>query len=511
VGPDRVLVITNGAIAAFDKVGNLQWQDEIENSFGFWGELGTDNFVFDPEVTWDPHAQRFFAMANERSDDNRSNFLLAVSQDQTPDDRDDWHKYRLDVTTLAGDDIDSPNLAVGRDFVLLTADFFGPDAYLIYVIDKSSILEGGTPTTTSELIVGAGQQSMGIPVVYSDTATLYILQSTEFSVNTTVILHAITDPFTDYDRQTFTLAVPTYTYPNQPPQLGSSSRPFLFEPRFWSVAERNGTLWAVHHVDSSRARVRWYQIDLGDWPGVGADPSLLQSGELDLGGGIHTYFPSIHADDAGNAAITFARSATNEYISMGRAVRGAADPPNTFRPPQVVQVSRNPHTSGRWGDYSGTQADPAVPGTFWGHHEFTDGSNSSWRTWAARYDLRPAPMLLTADPPVADATVDLHVTGATPGATVHFYLGTEGTGLTEVPALEVVLSLENAVEVATAVADGNGDATTTVQLQLDELTLLQAAEDNHTSDWIETLADAGLIFTDGFESGDTTAWSATVP
>jgi len=52
---------------------------------------------------------------------------------------------------------------MSTDYVLLTADFFGPDTYLLYIIDKSSILNGGTATVTSELITG--QQSMGIPVV----------------------------------------------------------------------------------------------------------------------------------------------------------------------------------------------------------------------------------------------------------------------------------------------------------------------------------------------------------
>lgn len=269
VGTDRIVVVTNGAIAAFDRLGNLQWQDEIENSFGFWGELGADNFVFDPEVTWDPHAGRFVAMACERSDDGRSTFLLAISRDSTPDDRDDWHKWRLGVTDLAGNDIDSPNLAVGPDAILLTADFFAPDAYLVLVIDKASVIDGGTPLAATELISGLSQQSMGIPVVTSADPTLYILQSTELPVNDTVIIHAITDPFGSYRRQTFTLPVPEYTYPNQPPQKGTSVRPFLFEPRFWSVAERNGSLWAVHHVNSTRARVRWYEIDLGGWPAGG--------------------------------------------------------------------------------------------------------------------------------------------------------------------------------------------------------------------------------------------------
>ncbi len=520
VGPDRIVVIVNGAIAAFDKVGGEQWSDEIENAFGFWGELGADNFVFDPEVAFDPHSQRFFAMANEQSDDNRAYFLLAVSRDETPDDRDDWHKYRLDVTALANSGIDSPNLAMSRDHVLLTADFFGPDKYLIYVIDKSSILEGGTAVTTSELITGNGQQSMGIPVVTSDTATLYILQSTEFSSNDTVIIHAITDPFTDYQRQTFELSVPTYTYPANPPQQGTSSRPILFEPRFWSTAEHAGSIWAVHHVGNSRARVRWYQFDLGGWPnglgpeGLGPEglgtPSIVQSGELDLGESISTFFPSIQVDAAGNAAITFARSASNEYISIGRAVRAAADVANTFRPVQVVQTSTNPNTNSRWGDYSGTWADPVADNIFWGHHEFSGNTPGSWRTWVARYELLPEPMLLTVDPPVAGVQVTLEVTGATPGSTVFFYQTTEGTGLSEIPLLQVTLSLENAVEVISAVAGVDGIASVTTSLTPGAGVLVQAAESNRTTNWVETVEDLP-IFADSFESGDTTFWSLVVP
>ncbi len=487
VGPTDIVVMTNGEISTFTKSGVNRWRDEIENSFGFWGELGTDNFVFDPEVQWDPHSRRFFAMACERSDMGRSNFLLAVSKDDSPDDRDDWHKYRLDVTSLAGNDIDSPNLSMSTDYVLLTADFFGPDKYLIYILYKNTLLNGGTPVTTSELITGSGQQSMGIPVVYDNDDILYILQSTEHSNNTEVIFHAIMDPFTSYSRETYTLTVPDYQYPASPPQRGSSSRPFLFEPRFWSVALRNGSMWAVHHVNSSRTRVRWYEFALNGWPTTGY-PSIAQWGEIDLGSGIYTYFPSIHVDDANNAAITFSRSATNEYISIGRAVRDATEPLNKFRPVQVVQISQNPHNSGRWGDYSGTQADNEDPRTFWGHHEFTDGSNYSWRTWAARYDMRPEPMILTVDPLFAGETADMEVTGATPGSRVFFVYTLEGTGIWDVPQLNATLSLENPRLVASAVADEFGTASVSVSIPRAAAGLdvwIQAIERSHTTNWIQ--------------------------
>ncbi len=458
IGPDRIMVIVNGRIAAFDRNGNEQWGTKIESN-GFWGNQGATGFVFDPEVCWDPHSERFMAMACERSTTNRSMFLFAVSKDNSPNDANDWHKYRMDVTSLAGSDIDSPNMSLSRDTVLLTADFFSPtDKYLLYLIDKSSVLNGGAAVTTSELISGAKQQSMGIPVVYDNTDTLYIAQTTENSNNTTVILHAITNPFTSYNRVTTTVAVEPYTYPSHPPQKGSSIKPYLFEPRFWSCAQANGSIWAVHHVDNTRSRARWYEFDLNGWPNTGT-PSVHQWGEINLGGGIYTFFPSIAVDADNNAAITYARSASNEYISIGRAVRAAADPLGEFRPGQVVKTSANAHTSGRWGDYSGTQPDPLNPGTFWGHHEWTNGSSGSWRTWVARYEIQPSAFELTETTLTAGTTTVLETTGAPAGSKVYFIYTLTGKGLYEVPQLSTTFSLENPVLIGSATADASGNAT----------------------------------------------------
>lgn len=489
VGPDRIIAIVNGQIACFDKTGNNLFRDEIENSFGFWGELGANNFVFDPEALWDPHHQRFFAMACERSDNGRSMFLLAVSKTGSPNTRDDWWKYRLDVTSISDNDIDSPNMAVDDENVLLSADFFGPDKYLLYFITKASILNGGAPVTRHELITGAGQQSMGIPVMYDANAPgQYILQSTELTTNTTVIFHAVRDPFGTYSRTTYTLTVPTYTYPNQPPQRGSSSRPFLFEPRFWSCMQRNGSLWAVHHVNNQRARARWYEFDMRGWPESGNTPVIAQWGELDYGGTIHTFFPSIGVDEEGNAAITFARSSPDEYISMSRAVRRFSDPPNTFQPPEFVKESTAPHTSGRWGDYSATEEDPVSVGSLWGHHEYT--LNGQWRTWIARYDIGAPPMTLVASPLFAGVRATLDVTGATPDQTVAFLYSIVGLGNTYIPQLDVTVGIASPVLAGVRTADANGAASLSKQVPggtSGRRVWLQAAEYQRASNIVEAV------------------------
>lgn len=461
VGPANIVLMTNGQIAFFNKDGTNTFRDEIEDSFGFWGSLGATNFVFDPEVVYDLHSGRFVAMACERagSFNAKSYFLLAISDDSDPNGT--WHKYRLDVTTQAGGgDIDSPNLATDRDYIWLSADHFSPDKYPVYAIDKSSVINGGTPVVYYERITGS--HSYGIPMTYdADAPAQYLLQSTEFTNNNTVIFHAIRNPASGWTRTTHTLSVPAYTYPNQPPQKGTSGRPFLFEPRFWSCVYRNGSLWACHHVNSTRARVRWYEFSMNGWPTSGQTPTVRQWGEIDLGGSIHTYFCSIGVDAEGNAALTYARSSPDEYISMSRSIRLASDPLNTFRESAISKESLGYSNGGRWGDYSATVEDPVDPGYFWGHHEWTSvNTTSGWRTWVARYEL-PSRLQLSVSPLFAGQNGTVSVTGGNPNAAVYFLYSLRGEGSTFIPQLNVTVDLDRPQLLGQATTDANGEAALT--------------------------------------------------
>ncbi len=404
VGPNHLVGITNGAIAFFDKsTGANLFQDEIEDSFGFWGAQGATGFCFDPEVLFDPHSNRFFAMCCERASNGLSYYLFAVSDDSNP--MGTWHKYR--IHTPVDNDIDSPNLAVDDTVVYLSADFFGPDKYGIIMINKAVVMAGGVIDATNSrthLFSGASEQSMGLPQNYDTNAPAgYIIQSAENGnpngiTFSEVRFHAIQNQLSAPTRVSIDIAVPAYTYPNQPPQMGTANRPFLFEPRFWSCAVVGGSMWAVHHVNNVRCRARWYEFDMRGWPDSGQNPLLVQSGELDYGGSVHTFFPSIAADTAGNAAIIFARSSPTEFISMCGTYRLSSDALGTMRPMEFIKVSTVPYTgANRWGDYSGVEPDPTTTDgftSFWGMHEWTDSSNA-WRTWIARIDTAPEIATLT--------------------------------------------------------------------------------------------------------------------
>ena len=385
-GLEHLVVMTNGAIAFFQKDGTKDFQDEIEDSYGFWGEVGATNFVFDPEVIYDPHTNRFMALAAERAPGSKSYFLLAVSGDTDPNGL--WYKYRIDVTNLAGGDIDSPNIAVDTQAVYLSADFFtGGQKYLVYILEKEPLLSGSIGETRYMLITGS--QSYGLPVIYGNPPAMYMIEHFEASTNTKIRLHAITDPLGTPQEETYDLDVPPYSPPEDPPQMGTSMRPETFDSRFWSCVWRDGSLWATHHQGSSRVMARWYEIKTNDWPSNGM-PELAQSGDIDPGPDIRTFFTAIAPDGYGNAAMCFARSSPYEYISIARCLRQADDPLGIMRDVVIVKNSSAPYNVGRWGDYSGISCDPSDNITFWMHGEYTPGGDI-WNTWISRCTIPNQP------------------------------------------------------------------------------------------------------------------------
>ena len=381
VGPDHVVVMTNGEIAFFTKAGVNTFTDEIEDSFGFWGSVGATGFVFDPEVIFDRSSGRFFAMAAEGyAPGGRSYCLVAVSDDSDPNGA--WYKYRFDTTGFAGNLFDSPNIGVTDDTLLITGDGFGSGAnYPVYAYDKASLLVGAPPAVSNSFLLSTTTQSAGYPRLTAGTGdTVYLLEHRESSSNTAIRVLAFTNLLTSPAVSSYNLTVPTYGPPEDPPQKGTSARPESFDARFWSVDQGpDGHLWGTHHINSNRVLARWYEIDLRGWPNSGNNPALVQSGDVDLGPDIRTFFSSINVSPNGNAAVCYARSSPNEYISMATAYRRPCDTLGTMPNDFVHKAANAGYTAGRWGDYSAVQFDPTDDNLYWGHHEYAEGS--SWRTW----------------------------------------------------------------------------------------------------------------------------------
>lgn len=380
VGDDHIVVTVNDGIGFYTKTGTQTFSANMRQTNGFWGNLAApDNFIYDPECFYDTITGRFWVMATQGAGSGTdSAALVAVSDDGDPNGV--WHKYRFLTTGQAGNFFDSPNFGVDENVLYVTGDGFGLGAnYPVFCIEKAPMLSGGNPAIIRSTTLPTSTQSAGIPQVQTAQNAWYMVEHKEGGSNTAIDLVALRNPLTAPTFNRFTLTVPTYTAPEDPPQNGSTSRVEAFDARMWSVKYRNGMIWASHHINNTRVRARWYQIDPRGWPVSGNNPIVVQSGEVDLGGTLRTFFPAVAADDQGNMAVAYARSSPTEFYSGAHSYRNVADAAGTTKGHTIDVSSASAYTAGRWGDYSGCDADNKYPGLFWGFTEWHQ--SGSWRAW----------------------------------------------------------------------------------------------------------------------------------
>ncbi len=135
--------------------------------------------------------------------------------------------------------------------------------------------------------------------------------------------------------------------------------------------------------------VRWYEI------GTTGGYSLIQQGYIDPGPGVHTFFPAIAVDGAGNMGICYTESSYREYPHMMITGRRGSDPPGYTTPGIVVQSSGSSYglptqvDAERWGDYGGLAVDPADDATFWAFHEYAINP-TTWSTWWGAFTFETA-------------------------------------------------------------------------------------------------------------------------
>jgi hypothetical protein len=177
------------------------------------------------------------------------------------------------------------------------------------------------------------------------------------------------------------------------------------------------------------ARARWYELDTS-----GAAPTLVQTGQIDPGPGLHTYLPSIDIAPNGDLGMTYVQSSAatadfnsdgfaDGYLSMYVTGRKATDPLGTMQPPVLVKAGEATYTFSvadpppyRVGDYGGLVVDP-VNGTFWAGNEYATHAVpppnysrpfGNWGTWIANFSIGDdGPSALLADIVAADLTMTM--------------------------------------------------------------------------------------------------------
>jgi len=389
VGPNHVIATVNATLAFFSKTGTLEFSIVLDNTGnpGFFEEVGALNFVVDPKCFYDHIARRYVVLAIEVYFGSSAWLDVAVSDDDDPHGV--WYKYRTPAEIPVGQGIywvdypscgyDAQAIYTGGNLFLLKGSGGQTAGILFRVYDKAPML-GGNPTTYADLRDGAHFSGQAGHHFGANQAAFYAGVDTTSSIR----IYAIKDPLGTPTLDSAAVTVPAFvpSSRNSAPNNGGMVDPL--DGRVFNVHWRNGHLYTGHPINVGGVnKARWYHFDTGDWPNSGT-PTLVESGNVDAGPNIHTYYPTLWENRRGDVGMVLARSATNEYVSVQITGRHRSDPAGTMG--QLRQLYIGDRTaSGRWGDYYGITTDPTDDFTFWcvGQYQSVGG----WGSWIESFTV----------------------------------------------------------------------------------------------------------------------------
>ncbi|MBX3322266.1 MAG: hypothetical protein KF757_04675 [Phycisphaeraceae bacterium] len=384
VGPHHIVTTVNQDIAFYSKTGTLLFQQPLNDTGnpGFFEPVGAGGFTFDPKVFFDHYAQRFVVVAPEVYGSTQAWISIAVSDDDNP--LGTWYKYRTNAVIQVGGTTywwDYPGFGYDEDGYYVTSNLFGLNqggwgGVGFRVFDKTAMLSG-QPVVFSTMRDGNAASVQVAHHFGSNAAPFFISGNNSSSLR----VHAITNPLTNPQLVSTTVTVPSYSGPVDSPAVGASAVQTI-DSRIFNAQWRNGNLYATHNIGSGGKTVaRWYHVNTNNWPTSG-NVSLVQSGNVNAGGDVHTFFPAIFSNNLNEVAMVMGASSSSTRISVNVTGRRANDPLGTMGALTQLHIS-SVNTGGRWGDYYDICTDPNDDRTFWVIGQY--GAAGGWNNWIASF------------------------------------------------------------------------------------------------------------------------------
>jgi len=386
VGPNHIVATVNMALAFYWKDGTLIFSVPLNDagSPGFFETVGSRGFTFDPKCFYDAIDQRFVVLALEVYADTEEAYItFAVSDDDNPEGV--WFKYRTDaVIDVAGATFwwDYPGFGYDADAYYVNGNLFGLNQNAFggvgfRVFDKTPLLSGQTAqfaTLRDENAASAqAAQHFG-----ANQAAYFVSLATDSAIR----LHAITNPTTNPTLVSTTVNIPQFTLPNGALTTGDPIN--TIDARIMNAQWRDGDLYACHNISSgTRDLARWYHLQTNNWPASGS-PSFVQSGNIDAGPDMHTFFPAIYSNRFGDVGMVFGTSSPTTPITVAVTGRTVSDPPGVMGAPTDLKVATE-ISGGRWGDYYDIAIDPVDDARFWIVGEYPE--SFGWSTWISSFTV----------------------------------------------------------------------------------------------------------------------------
>ncbi len=395
-GPNHLVEAVNTQIAIYNKAGTLLSSLPLTAFFNSGSPAPVE-----PVVLYDELANRFVVAALQRNLTTQTSvFHLAVSNSADPT-AGFTEKQVMNVQQIAGAQTavaDFPRIGWNADAYVVTFNMFtifgGVSTYAhtqVLTVAKSSVLDAN-PSTFTRVQVNRFNQFGFLPAAMHGSQTgepLWFVRSGGGNSNGLQVTQmsnvlSATPTFTD-----FIVGVPTYGSPPAATQQGSSALLGTGDTRMLSAAVRGNRLVASHNVGTSGvAHARWYEFS------VSGAPTLTQSGEINPGAGVHTYYPSIEIAANGDLGMTYVESSATEFLSMYVTGRTNTDPLGTMQTPVLVRAGQAGYsdftgvTPFATGDNRGISVDPVTGTSFWAANEFaTNAATNNWGTWITNFNL----------------------------------------------------------------------------------------------------------------------------
>jgi hypothetical protein len=379
---------------------------------------GAEEFTSDPRCWYDPTAHAWFAtilFLNDTFTEGRLD--IAVNPSSNPTGL--WTEYQIDNTFDGRDGEpnlpgcpcfgDQPRIGIDQNNLYVTTDEFsinGPQFYggQIYAISKADLLSGAASphfVRFGDLNLGGALSGAPQPALTIGTskAEYFLSQLDPHGTGDNRIgVWAVTNgnKVAKGGSPTLSKMVVTsepYTIPAPSPQRGASSTLDSGDDRMQQASFVGGSLWgelgtglSVTGDATNRAGAAWFQLKPTLNGAQLGGASITRQGYLASPGGSLIY-PAIQPDAAGNAAMVFTLTGSNQFPSAGYSLLKAGG--SAFSSPTVAAAGSGPYdvASTRWGDYSFAVPD-STSDSAWLATEYIPPASSQTTTGASNWGTR---------------------------------------------------------------------------------------------------------------------------
>jgi len=379
-GPNQVIESVNSALMIYDKNTGAVSRTALRT---FFAPLGGVLSLSDPVVMYDDINGQFVIGVLDFSGSTVSRFDLAVSYDSDYNDGFYMQRYDMRVDPVRSTNFaDYPKAGYNADAYVFSFNMFpNPVHVSTLTVDKSTLtgylknVTGSHFTMTPAVMHGSNP---GDPMWFvengNSTNMKVVMMTNILSANPTYTVYIV--------------PVPSYSGAPSAVQPGGSPTIDTLSNRVLNAAYNGGLLVGAHSIGSGGCTLaRWYEFDTTTAP-----PTLVQSGNIDQGPGVYTFFPTIEINSEYDLGVTFTESSTSEFFSMYVTGQSVYDYGSGTMQTPVLTHAGNSHYSGggipaRAGDYSGISVDPNDGYTFWAANEYK--GNALWNTGVAGFGVSP--------------------------------------------------------------------------------------------------------------------------